>query len=115
MQDDRELNKHYVLLLQPFAHLRVGGRFFFQKRGLPKGTLETHLRIEKVQSYLCSYLTGSLALMRNSLRGAPIRIRKKFRVSRYLSKNTRVIDESLHISTLIFSFRIYIVCITSLR
>ena len=33
-------------------------------------------------------------------------------VSRYLGKNTRVIDESLHISTLLFSFRIYVVCIT---
>ena len=28
--------------------------------------------------------------------------------SRYLSKNTRVVDGSLHISTLLFSFRIYI-------
>ena len=35
------------------------------------------------------------------------------RASRYLGKNTRVIDESLHISTLLFSFRIYIVCINS--
>ena len=32
--------------------------------------------------------------------------------SRYLSKNTGVIDGSLHISTLLFSFRIYIVYIT---
>ena len=32
--------------------------------------------------------------------------------SRYLGKNTRVIDGSLHISTLLFSFYIYIVCIT---
>ena len=34
------------------------------------------------------------------------------RASRYLGKNTGVIDGSLHISTLLFSFRIYIVCIT---
>ena len=35
--------------------------------------------------------------------------------SRYLGKNTEVIDGSLHISTLLFSFRIYVVCITPLR
>ena len=34
------------------------------------------------------------------------------RASRYLGKNTRVVDGSLHISTLLFSFRIYINCIT---
>ena len=34
------------------------------------------------------------------------------RASQYLGKNTRVIDGSLHISTLLFSFRIYIDCIT---
>ena len=34
------------------------------------------------------------------------------RASRYLSKNIGVVDESLHISTLLFSFRIYIDCIT---
>ena len=34
------------------------------------------------------------------------------RASRYLDKNTGVIDGSLHISTLPFSSRIYIVCIT---
>ena len=32
--------------------------------------------------------------------------------SQYLGKNSKVIDESLHISTLLFSFRIYIICIT---
>ena len=37
------------------------------------------------------------------------------RASRYLGKNTEVIDESLHISTLLFSFRIYIDCIIPLR
>ena len=35
--------------------------------------------------------------------------------SRYLGKNTRVIDGSLHISTLLFSFRIYIAYITPFR
>ena len=35
------------------------------------------------------------------------------RASQYLGKNTGVIDGSLHISTLLFSFRIYIDCITS--
>ena len=34
------------------------------------------------------------------------------RASRYLGKNTRVVDGSLHISTLLLSFRIYIDCIT---
>ena len=34
------------------------------------------------------------------------------RASRYLGKNTGVVDESLHISTLLFSFHIYIICIT---
>ena len=34
------------------------------------------------------------------------------RASRYLGENTRVIDESLHISTFLFSFRIYIIRIT---
>ena len=34
------------------------------------------------------------------------------RASRYLSKNTGVVDGSLHISTLLFSFRIYIDYIT---
>ena len=34
------------------------------------------------------------------------------RASRYLGKNTGVIDGSLHISTLLFSFHIYSVCIT---
>ena len=38
---------------------------------------------------------------------------ESLRASRYLGKNTRVIDGSLHIPTLLFSFRIYIVCITS--
>ena len=32
--------------------------------------------------------------------------------SQYLDKNTGVVDGSLHISTLVFSFRIYIYCIT---
>ena len=35
--------------------------------------------------------------------------------SRYLGKNTGVVDESLHISTLLFSVRIYIDYITPLR
>ena len=34
------------------------------------------------------------------------------RASRYLGKNTGVVDRSLHISILLFTFRIYIVCIT---
>ena len=34
------------------------------------------------------------------------------RASRYLGKNIGVVDGSLHISTLLLSFRIYIVCIT---
>ena len=34
------------------------------------------------------------------------------RASRYLGKNTGIVDGSLHISTLLFSFHIYIVYIT---
>ena len=34
------------------------------------------------------------------------------RASRYLDKNTGVVIRSLHISTLLFSFNIYIVCVT---
>ena len=34
------------------------------------------------------------------------------RASRYLGKNTGLVDESLHISILLFSFRIYIDCLT---
>ena len=51
------------------------------------------------------------------LRGIPCEGLKQglggsLRASRYLDKNTRVIDGSLHISTLLFSLRIYIVWIT---
>ena len=35
------------------------------------------------------------------------------RASRHLGKNTEVVDGSLHISTLLFSFHIYIVCINT--
>ena len=49
----------------------------------------------------------------DSLRGAPTRTRGSLRASRYLGKNTRVIDESLLISTLLFSFRIYIAILVS--
>jgi hypothetical protein len=37
--------------------------------GLPKGTPETHLRVEKARGYPRSYLIESLALVRASLRG----------------------------------------------
>ena len=84
-------------------------------RGLPECTQETHLRVGKAWGYPRSYPTGSLALARDSLRGAPTRTRGILRASRCLGKNTGVIDRSLHISTLLFSFRIYIVCITPFR
>ena len=42
------------------------------------------------------------------LRGAPMRTRGSWRASRYLGKNTRAIAGSLYISTLLFSFYIYI-------
>ena len=77
-------------------------------RGLSEGTPETHLRVGKARGYPWSYSTGSLDLARDSLRGAPTRTRGSLRASRYLGKNTRVIDGSLHISTLLFSFCIYI-------
>ena len=68
-------------------------------RGLTEGTSETHLHVGKVRGYPRSYPTGSLALERDSLRGDPMRTRGK-------------LARSLHISTLLFSFCIYIVCIT---
>ena len=46
-------------------------------RGLPEGTPETHLRVGKAQVYPQSYPTESLALARDSLRGAPTRTRGK--------------------------------------
>ena len=66
---------------------------------------------KKARGYPRSYPTGSLALARDSLRGAPTRTGGSLRASRYLGKNTGVIHGSLHISTLLFSFRMYIVCI----
>ena len=76
-------------------------------RGLSEGTPETHFLMGKVQGYPRSYLT-SLALVRDSLRG----LGGSLRASQYVGKNTRVVDGSLYIPTLLFSFRIYIVCIT---
>ena len=67
---------------------------------------------ERFRAIHGSYPIESLALVRDSLRGAPMRTRGKFGRFSIPHKNTRVIDESLHISTLLFSFRIYIVCIT---
>ena len=81
-------------------------------RGLSEGTPETHLHVGKARGYPRSYPTGSLALARDSLRVAPTRTRGSLRASRYLGNNTRVVDGSLHISILLFSFSIYIDCIT---
>ena len=78
-------------------------------RGLSEGTPETHLHVGKARGYPRRYPKGSLALARNSLRGAPTRTRGSLSASRYLGKNTGVVDGSLYISTLLFSFRIYIV------
>ena len=76
------------------------------------GLTRDPLHMGKARSYPRSYPTGSLALERDSLRGAPTRTRGSLHASRYLGKNTGVIDGSLHISTLLLSFHIYIVCIT---
>ena len=46
-------------------------------RGLPEGTSETHLHMGKARGYPRSYLTERLALARDSLLGAPTRIRGK--------------------------------------
>ena len=83
------------------------------ERGLPEGTPKTHLRVGKTRGYPRSYPTGSLALARDSLRGIPCEglqrgLGGSLRASRYLGKNTGVVDEILHISTLLFSFCIYI-------
>ena len=47
------------------------------RRGLLKGTSETRLRMGKARGYPRSYPTESLALARDSLRGAPMRTRRK--------------------------------------
>ena len=73
-----------------------------------RGTPETHLRMGKAWGYKRCYPTGSLALARDSLRGLQRGLGGSLRASRYLSKNTRVVNGSLYISTLLFSFRIYI-------
>ena len=46
-------------------------------RGLSEDTPETHLCVEKAWDYARSYPTGSLALARDSLQGAPTRTRGK--------------------------------------
>ena len=46
-------------------------------RGLLEGTPETHLHVGKARGYPQSDLTRSLALARDSLRGAPTRTRGK--------------------------------------
>jgi hypothetical protein len=50
-------------------------------RGLSESTSETHLRMGKARGYPQSYSTGSLALARDSLRGAPTRTREKLEFS----------------------------------
>ena len=82
------------------------------RSGLLEGTPETHLHVGKARCYPRSYPTWSLALVRDSLRGAATRTRGSLRASRYLDKNTGVIDGSLHISIFLFSFRIYVDCST---
>jgi hypothetical protein len=47
------------------------------RRGLSEGTPETHLHVRKARGYPQSYPTGSLALARDSLRGALTRTRGK--------------------------------------
>ena len=78
-------------------------------RGLPEGTLETHLRVDKARA-----IHGVTRQRAWPLRGIPCEglqrgLGESLCVSRYLDKNTGVVDGSLHISTLLFSFRIYIV------
>jgi hypothetical protein len=75
---------------------------------LARRQVRIHSHVGKAQGYLWSYLTRSLALARDSLQGAPMKSRGSLHASRYLGKNTRVVDGSLHLSTLLFSFRIYI-------
>ena len=74
-------------------------------RGLPKGTLETHLHVGKAR-------VGPWPLGGIPCKGLQQGLGGSLRASRYLGKNTGVVAESLHISTLLFSFGIYINCIT---
>jgi hypothetical protein len=61
-----------------------GPRWFDQKLGSEddrerseRGTPKTHLHVGKAWGYPRNYPTGSLALARDSLRGAPMRTRGK--------------------------------------
>ena len=70
--------------------------------------VEDPLARGKAQGYPRRYPTGSLALAMDSYEGLQRGLGRSLHASRYISKNTRVIDGSLHISTLLFSFHIYI-------
>ena len=55
---------------------------------------------------------GAWPLRGSSCEGLQGGLGGSLHASRYLGKNIRVVDGSLHISTLLFSFRIYIDCTT---
>ena len=63
-------------------------------RGLPEGTLETHLHVEKAR-------VGAWPLGGIPCKGLQQGLGGSLRASRYFGKNTGVIDGSLHISTLL--------------
>ena len=77
-------------------------------RGLPEGTPETHLRVGKARAIHGVTRPGAWPLRGIPYEGLQRGLGASLRASRYLGKNTGVVDESLHISTLLFSFRIYI-------
>ena len=74
--------------------------------------LETHLHVGKARGYHVVTQPGAWPLQGIPCEGLQRGLGGSLRASRYLSKNTGVVNESLHISTLLFSFHIYIVCIT---
>ena len=85
------------------------------RRGLPEGTLEPQLHVVKAQGIHGVTRPGAWPLRGIPCEGLQRGLGESLCASRYLSKNTGVVDESLHISTLLFSFRIYIDYILLLR
>ena len=85
------------------------------RRVLPEGTSETHLCVGKARGYPQSYPTVAWPLRGIPYEGLQRGLGGSLSASRYLGKNTGVVDESLH-PYLTLSFRIYIatsvVCFT---
>jgi hypothetical protein len=72
---------------------QVGSSIIKKSRSsLIEAILETHLHVGRLRVYTWSYLTENLALARDSNKDYDLAW-----ASRYLNKNTRIIDMSLHL------------------